>query len=1184
MKIRPKNIPKFLDGGISTVNWTNPESTWFTRSGGVDRGILEGTYNYLKVLRDKWQSTKSLVDYQVFKNAVDQFNNDQRERYAPNHLKYLKENNQLFQDNSVGDWQTKVNTNYKYINDAIGSNFKEYNITSKNPYTGDNPTKGWKVDNYWAGITDDRTPWGYYSNPNDKQYLLWKNKFKEIGIDYRPNEEWGTGNVLYGFLTDKFEQEDDSTKQNMKENLGFEAPPMLSYPNGNQFDGLLNNKDKLLNLYPKTQDETQDETGGSVRANHTEDDKNGSPLKKGISNINWANLIAAGRLIGNIWNNERVFGEQIKGIRPDLKQTYNTYRQVVGDEATKQAYYRRAAQGQTKAAQPFTSDADKQIAYQMEAKRIGDELRAQGDLADNQEIRRTSDESNQHQWANTQRVTEVANANVAAINYANALKHNLLAQKHSANWTSIDNELLARETRLLQQYERKKALQQQLGMYDIMSEQYDQPSYKKILEISDQINQENSKASPDYNKIVQLQREKQKYQIELNKWKLQRQGTLIAKSGGKVTHKKKDDLLYKTARDNAEHFLKASKLSSDALNRKRIKIEKLTSHPKGRTRKFQQGGLAPFTIYRPATLGGETSTQVSTGSDSSSSKKGSDTLDLVKNLFKDVKGLPSDVGQVYRSMQMFLSNASMFGEEISTEDIASMYLQQMQKLSQVSYFKESFDKAREHAIQNDAMNEFAVDTYGRVIVQTQEGSIKPVSVNEYKENIDKYNPLTNEQLLNIRALSPAMAFQTGQNDLIGIVSNSVGLNKIAEQIGKLKGNIGTTELVKEGYTHHQANQIKQGFELLIEAPEGDYKFTNTTKDQNDQIKAAFNYITKMLPKNYMGVLELNAAIHGTTAEGLISSMLASQYDLTQKQEFSAVTGKAAKDSNGNSKDDSEGLKLDAATALISGKGYQGIVEFNPGTSYAVTVNARHSGFQKKSGENMGSGITMQQATTSTLDKVLDWNKATLGGSRLNSTAYNRIVINNDDVVGVDLPVGSDKNTPDFTMLQKLQLLDQELLKRGIEDTSNNWKQINQICQELGLPAKYKNDGSLNEYSWNRFAAFQVTADDSVLVNKNAILSDILGVVEDDNVREQYEQIIQKDNKNYKLGSGFLGLGKQALYQGTVFVPINSNYVASALSGGQNISMQQATNLELKERGYNQQKIATYKPGININEL
>jgi len=36
------------------------------------------------------------------------------------------------------------------------------------------------------------------------------------------------------------------------------------------------------------------------------------------------------------------------------------------------------------------------MAYMMDANRVANELRAQGDLADNQEIRRTSDESNQH--------------------------------------------------------------------------------------------------------------------------------------------------------------------------------------------------------------------------------------------------------------------------------------------------------------------------------------------------------------------------------------------------------------------------------------------------------------------------------------------------------------------------------------------------------------------------------------------------------------------------------------------------------------------------------------------------------------------------------------------------------------------------------------------------------------------
>jgi hypothetical protein len=56
MNIRPK-IPIFQQGKNlpSTVTWTDPKSTWFTRSG--DFGILEGTYNMLKPLYDKWKSS-----------------------------------------------------------------------------------------------------------------------------------------------------------------------------------------------------------------------------------------------------------------------------------------------------------------------------------------------------------------------------------------------------------------------------------------------------------------------------------------------------------------------------------------------------------------------------------------------------------------------------------------------------------------------------------------------------------------------------------------------------------------------------------------------------------------------------------------------------------------------------------------------------------------------------------------------------------------------------------------------------------------------------------------------------------------------------------------------------------------------------------------------------------------------
>jgi hypothetical protein len=109
----------------------------------------------------------------------------------------------LYRDNDVGAWQTYVRDNYGFINSSIGNNFSKYKVHSNNPYSGDNSGKKWKVDNLWAGITDDRTTWGNLLNPNDENYLKWKDKFSEIGIDYRTNPEWKTGDVLYGFLKDE---------------------------------------------------------------------------------------------------------------------------------------------------------------------------------------------------------------------------------------------------------------------------------------------------------------------------------------------------------------------------------------------------------------------------------------------------------------------------------------------------------------------------------------------------------------------------------------------------------------------------------------------------------------------------------------------------------------------------------------------------------------------------------------------------------------------------------------------------------------------------------------------------------------------------------------------------------------------------------------------------------------------
>jgi hypothetical protein len=95
----------------------------------------------------------------------------------------------------------------------------------------------------------------------------------------------------------------------------------------------------------------------------------------------------------------------------------------------------------------------------------------------------------------------------------------------------------------------------------------------------------------------------------------------------------------------------------------------------------------------------------------------------------------------------------------------------------------------------------------------------------------------------------------------------------------------------------------------------------------------------MLPENYKAVLD----IHGG-ANNLIPTFLSSQIEDSQTVSFSPLTGKAAKDANGNSKENSEGLKLDVASALITGKGYNTNIELNTGSRYAVNVKARYSEF------------------------------------------------------------------------------------------------------------------------------------------------------------------------------------------------------------------------------------------------
>ena len=920
---------------------------------------------------------------------------------------------------------------------------------------------------------------------------------------------------------------------------------------------------KLRRINPTTQQSSGQQvsvqSGTSVTSQHQDRygfdwSKIGQGLQKILGN---PDLYAFGRLTGNLINNERVYDEQLKGIKPVLRQTYNTHRQVVGDEATKQAYYRRAVQGQSRAARPFTSDADRQMAYQMEAKRIGDELRAQGDLADNQEIRRTSDESNQHQWANAQRATEVANANTASINQADASKHSLLAQKHSAQWSSIDNFLKEIEYRKRQQLAEDQAIEDQIYMLGQDDFQYT-PEYSAAYKKYNDVLKKHKKSDDNtYDLHPDVIKAKGEFQNKLKEFKRKqlldyrnyRKRIGFIKSGTKISYKKKDDLLYKSTKDVVEHFRKMSKISSDAQNRKKPKIEKLTSHPKG-TKKYQQGGVAPFTVYTPVSMGGESTRASQYDSSSKTSSKdneGKETLDLMKSLFKEMlgKGLPVDVNAIYSQMSNLFSQYKAFGNELDTNDIALLYLQSMQQVNNAMHSKEVYDKAKAYATQNDSLSEFAVNALGHFVVQdTETGKLS--TEKSWRDVLESgKNPITNQQLLNLRAYNPELVSKVGDNIIENVINNGMGINKIGAQIKALAGNIGSYDGKIEGLTQVESNRVKSGLQLLANAPDGYYKHTVEDKNQQTQIKAAISYITNMLSPSQRAILDS----HGG-ADKLIPLFLASQENITHNVSFQPLTGKAS-DTNSNGKSNGKGgTDTPASVQFLLGNGYQETVEFNIGNSQSVKALGRFGILQDKEKNNLGQGSNFQDVSKSQFGPILDLDKATFGGTRLVSSGYSHIILNNSDCIGLDLPVKKDLSgnyVPDFQQLSIIEKAEEKIHNNKI----TNPQQINQIYRELGLPDKFDSNGNIIPQNYRRFAGIQVILDSKALkgglpINTNEVTE------ADDEERELFiEEMKKNGNKDYDLSDGILwsSWGRDKLYKGTIFVPVREDIVAGYTSGG-----------------------------------
>lgn len=208
-----------------------------------------------------------------------------------------------------------------------------------------------------------------------------------------------------------------------------------------------------------------------VKANpsETRGTTSGGGIRRILGNLDPTAFIQAGRMMGNIWNNNRVAAKTKEGLKPLLLDTYETPRQIVGDLATRQAYNNQAAQLESLAAKPRTSDASLQLAGELEANSRANQLRTEGALADNDMIRRTGEAAWQNNAEAVARRSEVANRNRASMLGIDKAKKDIDAAKMSANWTSVENFMKEREYKAAMDRDRQRQFNLNVGMSDIQA-------------------------------------------------------------------------------------------------------------------------------------------------------------------------------------------------------------------------------------------------------------------------------------------------------------------------------------------------------------------------------------------------------------------------------------------------------------------------------------------------------------------------------------------------------------------------------------------------------------------------------------------------------------------------------------------------------------------------------------------
>ena len=386
-------------------------------------------------------------------------------------------------------------------------------------------------------------------------------------------------------------------------------------------------------------------------------------------------------------------------------------------------------------------------------------------------------------------------------------------------------------------------------------------------------------------------------------------------------------------------------------------------------RKYQAGAI----IYTPTPTGGQaTSTQASASSSSASEKPEKITGTMLKEIMDQLKedGLPADVEQVlnyaarYLDKSSHLTDMSLFGGK-DTEYNIKDWINITKLVKEAKWNKELYDDASDKLKEEDAWNDVATDTNGKIWLSNGK-NLSKVSVSEYVKEREKltesgYVPISYNTLGDLRS----RYFGFDKNGMLEDMKAAVGMKSITKQlvdivtkfeateVSKYKFSQGTDRIRDASGRSYQLEAVKDGLEALTSGgPSGYYKLTQKTKVDKSNVEDALDYLWNSLGDSAQNAVRAKLAVEGDNPNNgdAVKAFLADiisfharnkvdvDFDSSATNYDPSGTGKKG----GNIKEENLSAQDTYQIAFVNGEGRDTYIDLTPKASKIYETGTMHT--------------------------------------------------------------------------------------------------------------------------------------------------------------------------------------------------------------------------------------------------